>query len=62
MKLILCGEFVLQLHIGALMLAGMRGHLDLAALARPGARPLTSIKARLWNATNLASTNPLEPF
>ncbi|HEY6859496.1 MAG TPA: NUDIX hydrolase [Pseudolabrys sp.] len=30
--LILSGEFVLQLHIGALMLAGMRGHLDLAAL------------------------------
>ena len=30
--LFLSGEFVLQLHIGALMLAGMRGHLDLAAL------------------------------
>lgn len=30
--LILSGEFVLQLHIGALMLAGMRGHLNLAAL------------------------------
>jgi ADP-ribose pyrophosphatase len=27
------GEFTLQLHIGALMLAGMRGHLDLAAFA-----------------------------
>jgi hypothetical protein len=30
--LIPSGEFVLQLHIGALMLADMRGHLDLAAL------------------------------
>jgi 8-oxo-dGTP pyrophosphatase MutT (NUDIX family) len=30
--LILAGEFALQLHIGALLLAGMRGHLDLAAL------------------------------
>ena len=30
--LILAGEFVLQLHIGALLLAGMRGHLDLDAL------------------------------
>jgi hypothetical protein len=30
--LILSGEFVLQLHIGALLLAGMRGHLDLAGL------------------------------
>jgi ADP-ribose pyrophosphatase len=29
--LILAGEFALQLHIGALLLAGMRGHLDLAA-------------------------------
>jgi len=28
--LILAGEFPLQLHIGALLLAGMRGHLDLA--------------------------------
>ena len=27
--LILSGKFVLQLHVGALMLAGMRGHLDL---------------------------------
>jgi 8-oxo-dGTP pyrophosphatase MutT (NUDIX family) len=27
------GEFTLQLHIGALMLAGMRGYLDLAAFA-----------------------------
>jgi ADP-ribose pyrophosphatase len=27
--LILAGEFVLQLHIGALLLADMRGHLDL---------------------------------
>lgn len=30
--LILRGEFVLQLHIGALMLASMRGYLDLGAL------------------------------
>ena len=30
--LILAGEFILQLHIGALLLAGMRGHLVLAAL------------------------------
>lgn len=30
--LILSGKFVLQLHIGALMLAGMHGHLDLGAL------------------------------
>jgi ADP-ribose pyrophosphatase len=29
---ILAGEFALQLHIGALLLAGMRGHVDLAAL------------------------------
>jgi hypothetical protein len=26
---ILAGEFVLQSHIGALLLAGLRGHLDL---------------------------------
>jgi 8-oxo-dGTP pyrophosphatase MutT (NUDIX family) len=31
--LIHAGEFVLQLHIGALLLAGMRGHIDLAAFA-----------------------------
>lgn len=29
--LIRSGEFVLQLHIGAVLLAGMRGYLDLAA-------------------------------
>ncbi len=29
--LIRSGEFTLQLHIGAILLAGMRGHLDLAA-------------------------------
>jgi 8-oxo-dGTP pyrophosphatase MutT (NUDIX family) len=29
--LIRSGEFTLQLHIGALLLAGMRGHIDLAA-------------------------------
>lgn len=27
------GEFLLQLHIGAILLAGMRGHIDLAAFA-----------------------------
>jgi ADP-ribose diphosphatase len=31
-ELILSGEFVLQLHIGALFLAGLRGFVDLAAL------------------------------
>ncbi len=31
--LIRSGAFTLQLHIGALMLAGMRGHLDLAAFS-----------------------------
>jgi 8-oxo-dGTP pyrophosphatase MutT (NUDIX family) len=31
--LIRSGEFVLQLHIGALLLAAMRGHLDLGAFA-----------------------------
>jgi 8-oxo-dGTP pyrophosphatase MutT (NUDIX family) len=30
--LILSGEFVLQLHVGALLLAGLRGFVDLAAL------------------------------
>jgi ADP-ribose pyrophosphatase len=30
-RLILAGEFVLQLHIGAVLLAVMRGHLDLAS-------------------------------
>jgi ADP-ribose diphosphatase len=34
--LIRSGAFVLQLHLGALLLAGMRGHVDLAALT--GAR------------------------
>jgi hypothetical protein len=29
--MIISGEFTLQLHIGALMLAGMRGFLDLSA-------------------------------
>ena len=32
--MIISGEFTLQLHIGALMLAGMRGFLDLTAFAR----------------------------
>jgi len=36
-KLILAGEFVLQLHIGALLLAGMRGYIDFAAF-RPAMR------------------------
>jgi ADP-ribose pyrophosphatase len=31
------GEFALQLHVGALMLAGLRGHLELGAFAAPGA-------------------------
>ena len=35
-RLIRSGEFVLQLHIGALLLAGMAGHLDLAPLAAAG--------------------------
>jgi ADP-ribose pyrophosphatase len=30
--LILSGEFVLQIHIGALLLAGLRGYIDLGAL------------------------------
>lgn len=30
--LILAGEFVLQMHTGALLLAGVRGHLDLGTL------------------------------
>jgi ADP-ribose pyrophosphatase len=30
------GEFVLQLHIGAVLLAGLAGHIDLAALRLPG--------------------------
>jgi ADP-ribose diphosphatase len=30
-RLILAGEFVLQLHVGAVLLAVMRGHLDLAS-------------------------------
>ena len=43
--MIISGEFVLQLHIGALLLAGMRGHLDLGELRVGEIRPLTSIKA-----------------
>lgn len=34
--LIRSGEFVLQLHLGALLLAGMGGRLDLASLSRAG--------------------------
>ena len=33
-QLILTGEFVLQLHIGALLLAGLHGYIDLNALSR----------------------------
>jgi ADP-ribose pyrophosphatase len=35
-RLIRSGEFVLQLHVGALMLAGMAGHLDLAPFMAKG--------------------------
>jgi 8-oxo-dGTP pyrophosphatase MutT (NUDIX family) len=34
--LIRSGEFVLQLHLGALLLAGMAGHLDLSGLTGAG--------------------------
>ena len=34
-ELILAGEFVLQLHIGALLLAGLHGHVDLDAFQVP---------------------------
>lgn len=34
-QLILAGEFVLQLHIGAILLAGMRGHIDLGTFGAP---------------------------
>ena len=33
--LILSGEFVLQLHIGAILLAGLRGHIDLGPFGSP---------------------------
>ena len=33
--LIRSGEFILQLHIGAILLAGMRGHIDLGAFGLP---------------------------
>jgi 8-oxo-dGTP pyrophosphatase MutT (NUDIX family) len=32
-ELILSGEFVLQLHIGAILLAGLRGYVDLGAFS-----------------------------
>ena len=35
-SLIAAGDFVLQLHLGALMLAGMQGHLVLGDFAAPG--------------------------
>ena len=31
-QLILAGEFILQLHIGTVLLAGLRGYIDLGAL------------------------------
>jgi len=34
--LILAGEFVLQLHIGAILLAGLRGYIDLGAFQASG--------------------------
>ena len=34
--LIRSGEFVLQLHIGAILLAGLAGHINLAAFQLPG--------------------------
>jgi ADP-ribose pyrophosphatase len=34
-ELILSGEFVLQLHVGAIMVAGMRGYIDLAGFSAP---------------------------
>ena len=37
--LIRSGEFVLQLHLGALLLAGMAGCLDLSAFAAMDTRP-----------------------
>jgi ADP-ribose pyrophosphatase len=38
--LILAGEFDLQIHIGAILLAGMKGHIDLGAFRPPGASGL----------------------
>ena len=35
-KLIADGEFILQLHIGALLLAGMHGYIDLSAFTTGG--------------------------
>ncbi len=35
-KLIMTGEFTLQLHIGALLLAGLHGRIDLGAFQRTG--------------------------
>src|SRR5664279_5721077 len=35
-SLILSGEFIMQLHIGAIMLAGLRDHIDLGAFRLPG--------------------------
>ena len=35
-SLIRSGEFILQLHIGAILLAGMHGHIDFGAFGSPG--------------------------
>jgi ADP-ribose pyrophosphatase len=35
-RLIVSSEFVLQLHIGTILLAGLAGHLDLSAFRSPG--------------------------
>jgi 8-oxo-dGTP pyrophosphatase MutT (NUDIX family) len=35
-RMILAGEFALQLHIGAILLAGMRGFIDLGVFQLPG--------------------------
>jgi 8-oxo-dGTP pyrophosphatase MutT (NUDIX family) len=37
--LILSGDFVLQLHVGAIMVAGMRGHIDLTGFMAPAVQP-----------------------
>ena len=42
---ILGGEFVLQLHIGAILLAGLRGYIDLGAFQIIQRGDLTSIKS-----------------
>jgi 8-oxo-dGTP pyrophosphatase MutT (NUDIX family) len=39
-RLIRSGEFTLQLHLGALLLAGMAGHLELSVFAAVGKSPV----------------------